>query len=122
MTDPGSVMVKLDTLADELDKRSKEMAETEREMETSERLYEGWLGEWEANLWEESLTSETKFPPEKLRLRLAHRAMPAELLGTYQILTARRKRLERRISSIKTLVDAQRSILSALKEEMAASR
>ena len=122
MTDPGSVMVKLDTLAGELDLASKSLSSTEESLERVEASYEEVIGDWEANLWEESQTQEVRFPPEKLRTRMAHRAMSPELLGSYNSLTAKRKRLERRIASIKVQVDAQRSILSALKEEMAATR
>lgn len=134
MTDPGSVMTKLDDLALELDTRSKELAETERQLGTEmnrttgeilpgvEARYEEALGDWEAGLWDECQMSDTKWPPEKLRQRMGHRAMDASLLGSFNALTAKRKRLEKRIGSIKVQVDAQRSILSALKEEMAASR
>ena len=122
MTDPGSVMVRLDTLAAELDVRSKELAETERRLEPVEAQYEETLSDWETALWEESQTTDTKFPPEKLRLRMAHRAMNATLLGAFNTKQAKRKRLEKRIAAIKVQVDAQRSILSALKAEAEASR
>ena len=122
MTDPGEVMAKLDTLATELDQRSKELADTERKLEPIEKKYEEEMGDWEANLWDEHTASEQKWPPEKLRLRLAHRAMDERLLGAYGAGQARRKRLEKRIASVKVQVDAQRSILSALKAEMEASR
>ena len=122
MTDPGSVMVKLDTLATELDQRSKELADTERLLEPVEAEYEEKVGDWEAALWEESQLTETKWPPEKLRQRMAHRALDPKLLGSVFALIAKRKRLEKRIASLKVQVDAQRSILSALKVEMEASR
>lgn len=119
---PAEVMAKLDALAGELDTRSKDLAETERILEPLEAQYEEWVGDWEANLWEECTVSETKWPPEKLRLRMAHRAMDSALLGAVNAGQAKRKRLEKRIGAIKVLVDAQRSVLSALKEEMAATR
>ena len=122
MTDPGSVMAKLDTLAAELDTRSKELAEVERQAEPAEALYEEFVGDWESSLWEECSLSDTKWPPEKLRTRMAHKAMPREILGNFNALGARRKRLEKRIGSLKVQVDAQRSILSALKAEAEASR
>lgn len=122
MTDPGTVMAKLDSLAAELDELSKALAETERQLEPVEAKYEEWLSDYEANLWEESQLGDQKFPPEKLRLRMAHRAMAAELLGSFNALRAKRKRLEQRIGSIRVQVDAQRSILSALKTELEASR
>lgn len=122
MADPASVMAKLDELASELDTRSKELAGVERALEPVETRYEAFIGEWEYSLWEEASVSDTKWPPEKLRLRLAHRAMPADLLGAVTTGQAKRKRLEKRIASIKVQVDAQRSILSALKTELEASR
>ncbi len=115
-------MGNLDTLAAELDTLSKSLANTERNLEPLEAQYEEFVGDWEAALWEECSVSETKWPPEKLRLRMAHKAMDSELLGAVNAGQAKRKRLEKRIGSIKVLVDAQRSILSALKEELAASR
>ena len=122
MTSPAEAMAKLDSYASELDELSKALAETERKLEPAEESYEEWLGDYEAAAWNESLMGDQKFPPEKLRLRMAHLAMPREILSAYTTGTAKRKRLEKRIGAVKALVDAQRSILSALKEEMAASR
>lgn len=120
--DVGSVMVRLDDLSTELNDRSNELADTERQLEPVEARYEDEVGDWESGLWDECLTSDTKWPPERLRQRLAHKQIDQDLLGLHRTLTARRKRLEKRIASIKTQVDAQRSILSALKEEMSATR
>jgi hypothetical protein len=114
-------MTKLDELASELDTRSKELAQVERDLEPVEARYEAFIGEWEYSMWEEASVSDTKWPPERLRLRMAHRAMPSELLGAFSTGQAKRKRLERRIGSVKVMVDAQRSLLSALKVEMEAS-
>lgn len=115
-------MARLDALAGELDDLSRALAETERRLEPLEAQYEEFVGDWEASLWEECSVSETKWPPEKLRLRMAHKAMDSELLGAVNAGQAKRKRLEKRIGSIKVLVDAQRSILSALKVEAEAVR
>jgi predicted RNase H-like nuclease (RuvC/YqgF family) len=121
-TSPAQVMVRLDALACELDGLSKALAETERALEPLEARYEEFVGDWEVSLWEEVNVSEIRWPPERLRLRMAHRAISAELLGSLNAAQAKRKRLEKRIGAIKVLVDSQRSILSALKEEMAATR
>ena len=122
MTDPASVMARLDDLAAELDMRSKELAEAERQLEPLEAQYEEFVGDWESSLWNESMHGDTKFPPEKLRLRMAHQAMDPTLLGAVNAGQAKRKRLEKRIGSVKVQVDAQRSILSALKVEREASQ
>jgi predicted RNase H-like nuclease (RuvC/YqgF family) len=119
---PAQVMARLDSLAGELDGLSKALTQTERELEPLEVRYEEFVGDWEASLWEESKISETKWPPETLRSRMAHRAISSELLGSMNAAQAKRRRLEKRISTIRVLVDSQRSILSALKEEMAATR
>lgn len=121
MIAPADVMTKLDNLASELDTLSKGLAETERKLEPLEAQYEEWIGDWESALWEETNVSETRWPPEKLRLRMAHRAMDAELRGSVNAEQAKRKRLEKRIGSVKIMVDAQRSLLSCLKAELEAS-
>ena len=122
MSSPAEVMQKIDDFCLELNDRSNELADCEREYEEIEGRYEDAVGDWEAGLWDECLSADQKWPPEKLRQRLASKQIDQELLGMYRALTARRKRLEKRIATIKTLVDGQRSILSALKEEMAATR
>src|ERR1700679_3072624 len=118
MTSPAEVMSTLEALVVELDTRSKDLAETERNLEPAEARYEESVGDWAASLWNEP---DAKWPPEKLRLRMAHKAMDPQLLGAVQTGQAKRKRLEKRIGSIKVQVDAQRSILSALKAELEAS-
>lgn len=122
MAEAAVVMDRLDELARELDARSKELAETERDLEVIEARYEETMGDWEAALWEESQMSDTKWPPEKLRVRMAHRAMDPQLLGAYNSGVAKRKRLEKRVAALKVQTDAQRSILSALKVELEATR
>ena len=121
MSAPAEVMAKLDVLALELDTLSKSLTGTECVLEPLEAQYEEWVGDWEASLWEECSVSETKWPPEKLRSRMAHRAMDSELLGAVNAGQAKRKRLERRIASVKVVVDAQRSLLSCLKAELEAT-
>jgi hypothetical protein len=117
---PAEVMARLDQLATELDTLSKALAGTERDLEPAEAKYEEFVGDFEAHLWEDSTQGDAKFPPEKLRLRMAHKAMSAELLGSINAGHAKRKRLEKRIGSLKVQVDAQRSLLSCLKTELEA--
>jgi hypothetical protein len=123
VTTPVEAMDKLDVLATELDMRSRELADVERKLEPTELAYQAFVDEFEVGLWTKYEDSEykTKLPPAPMRLKLAHKAMDPELLGRYVGLVNSRKRLEKRISALKAAVDAQRSILSALKVELEAT-
>lgn len=121
MTDPGSVLAELDQRAAELDQLSRDFADVERKLEPVTEEYEAFMAAYEEGLWERHLEGE-KFPPEALRTRMGHRAMSADLLGRYTQLNASRRRMEKRISTLKAIVEAKRSILSALKVEMEATR
>jgi hypothetical protein len=123
VTTPLEAMDKLDALAGELDTRSRELADVERKLEPTELAYQAFVDEFEVGLWTKYEDSEykTKLPSEAMRLKLAHKAMDPGLLGRYVGLMNSRKRLEKRISALKSAVDAQRSVLSALKIEMEAS-
>lgn len=122
MSTPVEAMDKLDQLASELDLRSRELAGVERALEPAEVSYQSFVDDFEVGLWKEYEDSEykTKLPPEPMRLKLAHKAMDPAVLGRYVGLVNSRKRLEKRIGALKTAVDAQRSILSALKSELEA--
>ena len=115
-------MAKLDVLAAELDRRSKECADTERLLEPVEEAYERFVETYETGLWDAYEKDDAKLPPEAMRLKLARRAMPPEMLGDYSSLMHKRKRLDKRMASLKTAVSAQQSILSALKVEAEAVR
>jgi hypothetical protein len=121
MNDPMEVMGRLDSQALELDKLSKDLADVERRLEPAEIAYEEFMAAFEEGLWEAHVTDGAKFPPEKLRERMGRHAMDPELLGRYTLLINSRRRLKDRIGSVKVGVEAQRSILSALKVEMEAS-
>jgi hypothetical protein len=56
-----------------------------------------------------------------MRERLGRRKMPPEMLGAQRIPESKRKRLEKRVSTLKAEMDAQRSLLSAYKVEAEAS-
>lgn len=121
MTTPGEAIATLDGIARELDAISAALAKLEREYEPVERAYEDFLSDFETGLWAKHVDDGDKLPSEKLRIQLAHRAMPTELYGKYFAFTKSRKRMEKRIGALKSACDAQRSILSALKMEMEAS-
>lgn len=114
--EPIDAMFRLETLASELDRRSNELAETERKLDPIEAAYDEFVSDYEASLYDESLKEGgPRLPGESIRLALAHREMPPSLRGEHRTLTGKRRRLEKRISTLKTEVEAQRSILSALK-------
>jgi phage shock protein A len=119
MSSVVEVTSRLDQMADELDKLSKELGQTERQLGPIEASYEKFLDTYETGLWDKHVAGD-KLPPEGLRVRLAHRAIDAQLLGEYSELIRKRKRLEKRIKALGAAIDAQRSILSALKQEMMA--
>ena len=121
LTDPTTVLGDLDLHAHELDDLSKDLAGVERKLVSVNDEYEAFMGAFEEGLWERHLEGE-KFPPEALRTRMGHRAMDPELLGRYVALTSSRKRMEKRIGTLKAVVDAKRSILSALRAELEAMR
>lgn len=119
--EPASVMAKLDGYAGELDKRSKELADSERKLEPLETFFEEFLDDFETSCWEAHVKEDEKLPSEAMRLRLARKAMPSEVLTEHASCLARRKRLQRRIKDLEGCIDAQRSLLSALKQEAEAS-
>lgn len=122
MTSAAECMMVLDEHARELDMRSKELARVERDLEPVEEEYRRFVDDFEIGLWQRSQDEEGfKLPSEALRLKLAHKAIDPALYGRYVGLVKSRKRLEQRIRDLKTAVDAQRSILSALKLEMEAT-
>lgn len=122
MVDPHTVLFDLQDHAKELDHLSKRLAAVERELEPVEQEHEAFRTAYEAGLWERHVAHGDKFPAEGLRLRMAQREMRPELLGRYVELHGERRRLTQRIGTLKAVVDAKRSVLSALKTEMEASR
>lgn len=122
VTTPAEAIATLDGIAREMDALSASLAKLEREYEPVERAYEDFLSDYETGLWAQHVDNGAKFPPEKLRVQLAHRAMDPNLYGKYFAYTKSRKRMDKRISALKAAADAQRSILSALKVEAEASR
>lgn len=120
---PGEVMLRLDALATELGTVSNALAQVERDLEPVEREFRAFVDDYEIGLYEKSINEDGfKLPAEALRQKLAVRAMPPELYGRRTALVHSRDRATRRIATLKVEIDAQRSILSALKEELAATR
>jgi hypothetical protein len=115
-------IAKLRECADELDGLSRRLHTTERDLEPVEREYRKFVDDFEVGLWKQHQDEGKKLPSEALRVKLAEREMEPALLGRYVGLVMARKRAEKRIQALRATVDAQRSILSALKVEAEALR
>lgn len=115
-------MGRLNELAQELDLLSRGLLQVERELEPVAEEYQRFVDDFEIGLYTRSTEeNDFKLPSEALRLKLAHRAMPPELYGRHRALLAQRERGMDRIRAVRAQVEAQRSILSALKTEMEAT-
>lgn len=122
MSDVAECIAKLRECADELDGLSRDLHTTEINFETVEREYRTFVDDFEVGLWKQHQDEGKKLPSEALRVKLAEREMDPALLGRYVGLVMARKRAEKRIQALRATVDAQRSILSALKVEAEALR
>lgn len=122
MSTVAEAMQRLDDLSSDLGKLAHTLADVNRALEPVEQEYEQFLDDFETGLWFKHETQDAKLPPKDMRIRLAHKAMKPELLGQYRGLTNKRDRLRKAISDKKADVDAWRSMLSALKTEMEATR
>lgn len=107
--------------ADELDRVSKKLMEIEDELAPLEAELVEHVENFMVALWTDHIEREAKHPPEKTRDALAHRAFNRDRY--YQILTLRasRGRQKARLSDLREIVAAQRSIVSAAKTELEAT-
>src|SRR4051794_16885281 len=117
-----SCMRALDGIARELDSLSKSLAAVERTLEPAQRVYEDGFADFEAGMFDRYEKGEGKWPGEETRERLYRRTLPPDTRMALDKLHASRRRMEKRIGALKSASDAQRSVLSALKVEMEASR
>lgn len=122
MSTPAEAMAELQQLSRDIGALGTKLAQVNQALEPVQEQYEQFLDDFETGLWFKHETQGAKLPPADMRIRLAHKAMSPELLGQYHGLTNKRDRLRRAISDKKALVDAWRSMLSALKVEMEAAR
>jgi chromosome segregation ATPase len=118
----GGCMARLQAIADELATLSSGLHKLERESEETLREYDQFVADFEVALFERYEKDEGKWPGEKTRERLARKVMDQEMRRTVDRIHAARRRAEKRIADLKAEADSWRSILSALKEEMAATR
>lgn len=113
---PGRVMATLDAMSQELNTLADGLASVARQLEPVQEEYDQWVADFEIGLWEKHTEQGAKLPAASLRLQMAHRKMPPELYGRFVALTHSRDRMVKRISTLKVSVEAQRSLLSAMKE------
>ena len=122
MSDVIECIAKLRDSADELDQLSRDLHAIEKDREPVELAYQKFVDDFQVGLWMQHQDLGKKLPSEALRVKLAEREMDPALLGRYVGLVMARKRAEKRIRDLRSTVDAQRSILSALKTELEATR
>lgn len=107
--------------ASELDAISKQLVQTENAIGELEPLYEEHIENYVAELWDECVRDEKKFPPKDVRDSLAIKAMDPELRRNYRAYIRLRVKTKQRLSDLREIVAAQRSIVSAAKTELEAS-
>lgn len=112
---------KLMAAARELDETSKALVQTENAIEQTEPKYESWVEDYVATLWDECVEGERKFPPKDVRDAMALKAMDPELRLNYRALIRRRQKAKQRLTDLREIVAAQRSIVSAAKTEIEAT-
>lgn len=105
----------------ELDDLSKALMAAELELAPIERELELFVSDFQVALYDEHRARDERLPSSEIRLALAYRAFDRDRYNRYLALKAARVRARQRISDLKGIVDAQRSILSALKTELEAS-
>lgn len=119
---PGDVLAQLEGNRFELHHLADGLASVERQLHGTDASggmqgeYTRFVDDFSIGLWNQHVNDGAKLPAKELRLQLAHRAMPPELYGRYFALKHSRDRMVTRMSALKAEIEAQRSILSALKE------
>ena len=118
---PQQALQRLDTHAQELGVLSAALLKVSQQLEVADVEYQAFVDNYEVGLY---LKSEAeggpKLPSEAMRLKLARREMAPDLLGARDGLARKRERIKQRIADLKSEIEAERSILSALKSEMEA--
>ena len=104
----------------ELDDLSKSLLTTEKELAQLEVDLTGHVEDFQVSLWEDHMDGE-KLPPAEIRLALAHKAFDRDRLNRLRSLKAGRNRAKARLSDLREVVAAHRSIVSAEKTEVEAS-
>lgn len=107
--------------AAELDKLSKFLLAVEMDLADLEVEISEWEEATHTSLWEKHMDDGDKLPAEAIRLALAHQTFDREKYRRYLTLKAQRSRGKARISDLREIVAAHRSIVSAAKTELEAT-
>jgi hypothetical protein len=107
--------------ADELNTVSLKLVRIEEELAPLEADLVEHIENFMVGLWTDHIDREVKHPPEKTREALAHRAFDRDQYHKILTLRASRGRQKARLSDLREIVAAQRSIVSAAKTEMEAT-
>lgn len=105
----------------ELDTLSKDLLEVEREIAPIESDLAVHEDDFRAALWEAHTEQGEKHPPEDTRAALARKAFDQTRYHRMLVLRQARKRGKARLSDLREIVSAHRSIVSAAKTELEAS-
>ena len=122
MSDIADASRTLMVKARELDDLSKHLTMVERELGPLEAELTLHEEGFEASCWDRHVKDDEKLPPKPTREALARRSFDDVKYTRILALRAARTLSKRRISDLNSVVDAQRSIVSALKLELEASR
>jgi len=116
-------MDRLDGISREMGALSGALHKVSQLLEEADKPYSEFVDVFEVGLWLKCQEDDgPRWPSEAMRVKLARREMPAELLGRRDGLVRKRDRIKQRIADLKAMADADRSILSALKVEIEATR
>jgi hypothetical protein len=107
--------------ARELDDLSRSLLTIEKELAALEVRMTVWEEDTHAAMWQKHMEDGDKLPPETIRIALAHQSFPAVDRQRLLTLKAARGRAKARISDLREIVAAHRSIVSAEKAELEAS-
>jgi len=119
---PQEALDRLDDSRAELGRLSSALFEVNQRLDQVDHDYQEFIDNFEVGLYLKSEeTDGPRLPSESMRQKLARREMDPELLGRRDGLIRKRERIRQRISDVKAMVEADRSILSALKVEAEAS-
>lgn len=113
---------KLKEIARELDQLSRDLADLERSREPIDREVKDFIRDFELGLYHRSINEGSKMPAERIRDALALQAISPPLYGKWMAMNSSRDRMRQRISDLKSESDSWRSVVSALKVELEATR
>jgi hypothetical protein len=121
MSDLLDSSARLIAATSELDQISKQLIEVEKVLEIQEPQIEDAIEEYLVALADQCDEEDKRLPPEDVRKARAGKSVDAELRLAYRRNVAVRRRCKSRLSDLREIVAAHRSIVSAAKTEMEAT-